>query len=746
MNQEHSGCYIFGDFRLDEAERRLLRNGNAVSLPPKVFDTLLLLVRNAGHLVEKDEFMKQLWPGTFVGEDALARNISILRKALGESSESQSFIATVPTRGYRFASPVQVLGPTQAQADEESPRNPTGRPALLEESHGSRFEDAPVLEVPVVSLPSKGLSASGREGRSVWSQRIRFVLLGLIVGSVAGVISFYLLLPAPVAKVIRTEQITHSGRVDPWARVVSDGSRIYYLERQGDHWDLMETSVSGGDSRKIDGPFRNTTVFDVSPDRSQLLIGSFERRGTAMPLWIWPVQGGTLKRVGQVETTSAVWTPDGRHIVYAENDGISLVDVDGTDVRRFVRTEGMPAGLSWSPDGQVLRFSQRSSRPMARAVWEVRLDGSQLRPILPDWSNFASEGAGSWSPNGRYYVFNTDPPNDLWLLREHAAFLTARREQPIHMVIGPMTFWGPVFGKNGNKLFVIGISGGGELVRYDLKLHQAIPLLPGVCSISAVFSPDGTQLACPSRSERSLLRMRPDGSDRLAFTLMPPFLGNFAWSPDGKQIVFDGATQDWKQRLFLVSAAGGVPKELFPDTQTQFDPAWSPDGKLLAFARTLDSVGSGSAGPGEAQSNIQVLDLSSNHLSVLPGSSGIRSPAWSPDGHFIAGVTLDGRKMMLFDLRTQQWEQLCEANLIFGRPYWSKDNESVYFQDILGEGESVYRFRLGLRKKELLVSFEELLSSGIQRVAFNGFTPDGALIASVDRNVADVYSVELDLP
>jgi len=98
--------YEFGEFRLDIANKTLLRNGIPVSLTPKVFDTLQLLVERSGQLVEKDEFVQKLWPGTFVEDAALAENISRLRRVLGENS-SQPWIVTVPKRGYRFAPDVR---------------------------------------------------------------------------------------------------------------------------------------------------------------------------------------------------------------------------------------------------------------------------------------------------------------------------------------------------------------------------------------------------------------------------------------------------------------------------------------------------------------------------------------------------------------------------------------------------------------------------------------------------------------
>jgi TolB-like protein/DNA-binding winged helix-turn-helix (wHTH) protein/tetratricopeptide (TPR) repeat protein len=100
--------FEFGEFRLDPANQTLLRSGVPVPLTPKVFNTLVLLVEHAGQLVHKDEFMRQLWPETFVEDAALAENISRLRRALGEA-DGEQLIVTVPKRGYRFVAGVKTI-------------------------------------------------------------------------------------------------------------------------------------------------------------------------------------------------------------------------------------------------------------------------------------------------------------------------------------------------------------------------------------------------------------------------------------------------------------------------------------------------------------------------------------------------------------------------------------------------------------------------------------------------------------
>src|SRR5688500_5848271 len=102
MGQQNNRSYEFGRFRLNTAERVLLREGELVSLTPKVFDILLTLVENSGQVVSKEDLMKRVWPDTFVEEGNLTQNISLLRKALGETPGGVQFIETVPRRGYRF--------------------------------------------------------------------------------------------------------------------------------------------------------------------------------------------------------------------------------------------------------------------------------------------------------------------------------------------------------------------------------------------------------------------------------------------------------------------------------------------------------------------------------------------------------------------------------------------------------------------------------------------------------------------
>ena len=106
MSEIVSHSYAFGRFQLRTDDRVLMRDHEMVPLTPKALEILLILVQNYGRVVEKDDLMKQVWPNTFVEEGNLTQNVSLIRKALGETASGAQFIETVPRRGYRFIAEV----------------------------------------------------------------------------------------------------------------------------------------------------------------------------------------------------------------------------------------------------------------------------------------------------------------------------------------------------------------------------------------------------------------------------------------------------------------------------------------------------------------------------------------------------------------------------------------------------------------------------------------------------------------
>jgi len=166
MGQQDNHSYDFGRFRLKVAERVLLREGELVPLTPKVFDILVTLVEHGGQVVAKDDLMRRVWPNTFVEEGNLTQNISLLRKALGESPGGVQFIETVPRRGYRFVADTN-------QSWHEEP------------IHTSVEDSPPPITPPVVSIPNTTSQTTSHSGR-IKRTPIFALVAGIVVVSLIG--------------------------------------------------------------------------------------------------------------------------------------------------------------------------------------------------------------------------------------------------------------------------------------------------------------------------------------------------------------------------------------------------------------------------------------------------------------------------------------------------------------------------------------------------------------------------------
>jgi DNA-binding winged helix-turn-helix (wHTH) protein len=121
MSQKTKYLYTFGPFLLDTSECLLALEGKPVPLAPKAFEALVILVENAGHLIDKDDLMKRLWPDSFVEEGNVAKHVSLLRKVLSEATNGREYIETVPKHGYRFVVEVREVADAEADSRHDTP-------------------------------------------------------------------------------------------------------------------------------------------------------------------------------------------------------------------------------------------------------------------------------------------------------------------------------------------------------------------------------------------------------------------------------------------------------------------------------------------------------------------------------------------------------------------------------------------------------------------------------------------------
>lgn len=211
MDPTRALIYEFDDFRVDTDRRLLLRNNQPISLTPKVFDLLIVLIENRGEILEKNRLMELLWSDSFVEESNLVQNVAVLRRALGEKSKENKFIVTIPGRGYRFVAEITGLNGTGRKLiDQPGDRNRTShsstgkvltlvRPAGVsaavarepkaEFDHSAETDSSFDANIPTTGKPSN-VHSSGPKRRSLYSFAAVFGLIAVAAIVIYLVVSF----------------------------------------------------------------------------------------------------------------------------------------------------------------------------------------------------------------------------------------------------------------------------------------------------------------------------------------------------------------------------------------------------------------------------------------------------------------------------------------------------------------------------------------------------------------------------
>jgi Tol biopolymer transport system component len=575
-------------------------------------------------------------------------------------------------------------------------------------------------------------------------QRYRIWLWAGIVSTFAvavlGGIAFWLQLPLPPPLVVNRTQITHDGLAK--TNVLSDGKTLYLSENSQSRRTISKVPIDGSKPSILALPFA-AVGNAMAPDRSSILLS--EQGDSSEVLWSFPLTGGAPRRL-QASGRNATWAPDGKSIAYVHNSALWVANADGGNARQLTDVGGTVFYPRFSPDGRRIRFSightlQNSS---TSSLWEVGADGSGLHPLFEGWHDPPQECCGSWTPDGRYYIFQVSqsrPANvtNLWALAELVdRFHRKPAANPIRLTSGPMSF-GMVSTDpmRSETLWALGVEPAGEFVKYDLASRQLVSLLPGVSGTDLDFSRDGKWVAYVAVPQGTLWRSRTDGSDRLELSKPPQQAALPRWSPDGKQIVFMSVEAGKTWKALVVPATGGNPRQLIPGDSNQVDANWSPDGTRIVFG---DEWSANSPA-------IQVLDLKTAKTSIIPGSQGLFSPRWSPDGRYIAALSVDFTRLMLFDFHMQKWSSwLVEPAGAVSYPSWSADSRYLYFEDLVTGEDSIRRIKVGKNKPESVFVLQGLDRYPGPFGLWNGRAADGSQVFIRDRSTQELYGLDVKLP
>ena len=586
-----------------------------------------------------------------------------------------------------------------------------------------------------VALPTAG-PTSGSMAKLL--ARRKLYAIGAASLIVLGILGYFLRPTLPPPKITGYTQITHDGQQKDFQgqvtdTVLTDGPRLFVQENVNGRFVIAQVSASGGETVPIPTPFTNVTPLNLSPDKSELLVGSFTGAELDQQIWALPVLGGSPRRVADLLGWDATWLPNGNFLI-ARNNELLEVSPDGT--RRFATLQDYSYWFRWSPDGQALRFTVSESKG-TQALFELSSNGGNLHRVFPELTGTLNQ-KGSWTPDGRYFIFQVLRQNrmDIWASREKGDLFHKVDHSPVRLTSGPMSFNGPQPSADGKRIYAVGEQPRAELVRYDAKSGQFLPYLDGASIDNVSFSSDGRWLAYVTYPDGILWRSRVDGTQKRQLTPATPggaFLPR--WSPDGKQIAFSAGAPEHPPRLYVIPADGGTPRLLPGAEFSAVGASWMPDGDSIVF---LDSNGT------SVQAAVKMVNIKTLQVTAVPDSKNMFGATASPDGRYIAGVSVDSQNLMLFDFGTHKWTELLKMNV--GWTNWSQDSKYIYFDSGLSENPAFYRVRVADRKLERVADLK-----GFRRVVFawipwSGITPDGAPLLLRDISSQEVYALDLDTP
>ena len=712
---KHIARVRFGVFEADLKSGELYRSGIRVRLQAQPFRVLTFLLENAGEVVSRDQLQHYLWGSDTVidFEHSLGTAINKIRDALGDSAENPRFIETLAKRGYRFIAPVSFEQPS---------------------------EPLPIANAALPQAPE--LTADAQIGstrrRSVTSGLLFAICAVCVIALAAIAFRFF---DRDDQLPLQISRVTSSGRISPGDAflenlpgIATDGTRLYFPELENGRMRLAQGLIADGEATNLTLPDEIVAPLlgDISPDGSKLIIRNHISAEAEQTLWIVPTLGGAARQIPGLLAHDATWMPDGHHILYATGNTLWIAGENGESPQRFAVLPGRPFWLRWIPGGTVLRLTLLDPGNHTTSLWELDANGKNAHQLLHGWSAPSSECCGSWTSDGKNFVFESQHSgeNNIWILRPRSGY-------PEQLTNGPLDYQAPITSRTGYRIFFIGADTRSELLDYSSANKTFLPYGEALATANrVVFSRDGKWMAWISNEDSSLWRSRVDGTERVQLTGGPMEVFMMQWSPDGRQLVFMAREPGKLWRIYTIGADGSSLHSMLPENRNEADPDWSPDGKEIVFGRVPALMGE----TVESKA-IYRFDIEAGKTTLLPGSQGLFSPRWSPDGRYIAALSLDMTRLMLYDISTGTWRLLAQQSA--ADPFWSRDSKSIFFHTYVQKNQMIYRIEVRSGRVEHVADLEDLHFADAVDYQFAGLTPYDTPLVNAPMSTANIYSTEL---
>ncbi len=642
MDKKTQRLYEFDKFRLDLRQKCLWRDAELVSLTPKAFDTLVVLIENRGNPVDKDTLLNKVWADTFVEESTLAQNISTLRKTLALQENGKQFIETVPRRGYRFVADVREIVDdeeifvvetrtrTQIFAEQEI-HNSSSSPATSDlQKAASTSAGASFLTANKLSL-STGILV------------VAIILGGLFAGN-----RYFNNSKPQFEENFRQFQIsklTSNGNVYKIA-LSPDGKYVALVEKKGEFQTLYLRQTNNANTVEIIPPTKDNFIgITFSPDNEFIYYSVYHPVEGSQPfnigvLYKVPLLGGTRTEVLKDIDSSVTISPDKKKYAFIRQNpseresALMLFDCEGNGGETKLTTRKFgerftETGAAWSPDGSNIAAVAFNNKDKAKPVDIIITDtkNGQQTSITPN--SWQWIGKISWLSDGSGLVFSAfgeNSPNmtdEIWL----ASYPDGKARQVTNGING---FFGlditsdsksliTVKSDRVTSLWVSPIDKSAQPVMINKSIGDNSLLKLGIN-----WTADGRIIYSTAQGGNAdIWMMNPDGTNPKQLTNETSADFSPVAAPDGKFLIFisnrSGTTNVWRMNM------DGTNQKQLSDFKYSFSPSIAPDAQWIYFAASatntndtfLWKIPSGGGEPVQ--------------LTELP----VRSPKLSPDGKFI---------------------------------------------------------------------------------------------------------------
>ncbi len=701
-NNKTLPLYEFDEFCLDTNEKCLRHADRMVSLTPKAYETLLVLIRHRGRTVEKETLLNEVWTDTFVEESTLAQNILTLRKTLALFEKEKQFIITVPRRGYRFEAEVrEIVGDEEIVVVEKRTRTHV----VAERIHDSA--DAEKSETAIVPQEKIHTNIFGK-------YKIVFaVLIGVSVLTIGFAVSRFYFSTPPFAET-KFEKFSVANLLSDAniksATLSPNGKYLALVEsKNGEQSLLLRQTENGNTIEVVPRSSGNFIGAAFSPDGERIYYSIYEKTADANSmlkgsLYKIPILGGAPEKIAEDIDSPAAISPDEKKVAFIRRDpgtkqsALIVKDIEGGERSLAVRNFGegfSSAGAGWSPDGKMISCTVSQNNENGQTVQIAVIDAASGEQKIVSKENWLWAGQTAWLRDGSgiaVVAYGAKSPNltdEIWFI----SFPDGKAR---------------VLSNGFNGIYGISLSADSNSI-VAVKSNKITNFL-----ISPTDDPENSNAILTKTGDESLL---PLGAD---------------WTSDGR-IVYS-ATNNGNADIRIMNADGSGQKQLTSDASAEILPKITDDGRFMIFLSNRSGA-----------MNVWRTNSDGTNPKQLSDDENVSDVAVSPDGNtvFFTAKSAEDFIQVLWKVSIEGENKTQITSRMTFAPQMSPDGKTIACYFPQPDTRKLKLTLLSAENGEIVKQFDTPTGDGIP---FIDWTNDGKnlLLLLRQNNISDLWKQPVD--